>query len=110
MGRTSKEDKSMKPPMLKDVKKTKPRLKSVTYELPGGWSLQTTEPDGENTYSEEQIDEAVREIAKPLIQDLLTQLEKELIAIFRDEYNNLRTDVEAIEEETLNLIKKYRSK
>ena len=68
----------MKPPMLKDVKKTKPRLRSVTHKLPGGWISQTTEPDGEATYSEEQMDEAVREIAKPLIHDLLTQLEREV--------------------------------
>jgi len=47
------------------MNKLKPVMKTSTIELPGGFILQHQEPDGENYYTEQMMDEAIKEISEP---------------------------------------------
>lgn len=44
-------------------------MKTSTIELPGGFTLQHQEPDGENYYTEEMMDEAIKEICEPYMKE-----------------------------------------
>lgn len=57
----------------------RPVLKTVTEILPDGAIYQTTEQDGERTYSEAEMEREAREFAEPYVQEALQAQRAELL-------------------------------
>jgi rRNA maturation endonuclease Nob1 len=73
------------------MNKLKPVMKTSTIELPGGFIIQHQEPDGENYYTEQMMDEAIKEISEPYFkaerQRLIKEV-KEKVKKVMDEYED----------------------
>ena len=72
------------------MNKQKPVMKTSTIELPGGFILQHQEPDEENYYTEQMMDEAIKEISEPYIKEERQRVIEEVEIICEEVRNECR--------------------
>lgn len=87
----------MKPKQTSELREKKPVMKTVSVELPGGFILQHQEPDGENYYTEEMINEAIKELTEPYIKEALTTAKQEWVRETVEKLKGMKRELRGVE-------------